>query len=87
MDNWVQFDALEFLDRKSWPRVISRRFYEINPLGQVRYLDRKKMENVYCKVATYKGNPYFMAVVGWVLGNLVVVRIPVKDLVKRFFNH
>lgn len=88
MENWEQFDALEFVDKQQWPRVPMRRFFEINPLGEVRYLDKsgKTPEYRTIKPAIRNGEKYFMAPVGWHRGNLIVSRFLLKDLVKRFFS-
>lgn len=83
---WMPFDVLEFLDKRSLPRRWIRRFFEINPLGQVRYLDPNGRKYITIKPATHNKKPYFMAPVGWSMGNLIVARFPLEDLVKRFFN-
>lgn len=87
-ESWVQFDALEFVDRSMWPRVPMRRFLEINPLGEVRYLDTSGSTPEYkpLKPAIYNGQSYFMVPVGWHRGVMVIARFFSKDLVKRFFT-
>jgi hypothetical protein len=87
-ENWVQFDSLEFIDKRLWPRVPLRRFFEINPLGEVRYLKTNGPTPRYklLKPAVYDGKAYFMAPVGMHQGHVIISRILLSDLVKRFFK-
>ena len=85
-DDWREFDVLDIIERNRWPRVVRKRFFQINPLGQIRYLDWHKMEYKKLRNPTVNGVPYFMTIIGSTAGNQVVVRIPVQDLVKRYFN-
>jgi hypothetical protein len=88
MENWVQFNVLELIDREKWPRVPMRRFLEINPLGEVRYLDKSgpKPEYKLIQPAVYGCKAYIMLIVGRHHGHMVTERFLQRDLVKRFFN-
>lgn len=83
---WIQFDVLELIEKRKWPRRVIRRYFEINPLGQVRYLEKSIPKYIEIKPAQINGRTYFMSPVGWSVGNLVVARFPIQDLVKRYFN-
>lgn len=84
-NDWVQFDALELVKKSDWPRVVTRRFFEINALGQVRYLVTKgKPRYVDLKPVMVSGKPYFMAPLGFTHGHSVVLRKPLRDIVKKY---
>jgi hypothetical protein len=82
---WVPFDALELIPKKKWPRVVTRRFFEINPLGEIRYFDTKRRRFKNFKPVTTNGVKYFMPLIGWSHGNMVIIREPVENLLKKYF--
>ena len=83
---WIPFDALELISKKKWPRVVVKRFFEINALGQIRYLDDKSRPPKYRDFfpVVIAGKKYFMPIIGWSHGNMVTIRIPIDDLIKKF---
>jgi hypothetical protein len=85
-NNWTPFDALELIPKKKWPRVVVRRFFEINPLGDIRYLDAKSRPPRFrdFKPVIIAGKKYFMPIVGWSHGNMVIIRQPIDELIKKF---
>jgi hypothetical protein len=88
MDEWKQFDAYDLIPKRSWPRVLKKRFFEINPHGEIRYLSTltNPTSYKYVKPAILNHEKYFIAIVGGSHGNQVVIRIPIKNLVSRYFN-
>lgn len=82
---WESFDVFDFIQKK--PKVILRRFFEINPLGELRYItDIKNPRYKTVKPVKVNGKSYFMTNIGWSHGNTVIARIPIEYLVKRFFS-
>jgi hypothetical protein len=84
--DWRPFDAFELVDHKSWPKKVFRRFFEINPLGMIRYLDPDTLEYRPIRPVVVGGRAYFVTTLGHSHGHLVVIRILIKDIVKRIFN-
>ena len=85
-NNWVPFDVLSLLEKERQPKVQISRSYEINERGDIRYLDVRRKRYVNVKPVTAAGVEYFVTIIGYGSGNMVTVRIPIKDLLRRFFK-
>lgn len=85
-NQWIPFDAFELVELKNWPKAVVKRFFEINPLGEIRYLDLKTNQYHYVRPVKVNGQEYFMTLLGYRRGAMVVVRFLIKDLLKRYFS-
>lgn len=85
-EKWIPIDLMDLIPKKDRPRVPKVQLWEVNPLGQFRYIDTIKGEYRYPKPVIINGQKYFVAVVGWTQGAMIVKKWPVEDLIKRYFG-
>jgi hypothetical protein len=86
MEEWRQFNAIDMVPRKSWPRLIIQKFFEINPLGQIRYFDTHAINYRDVKTKVIDNENYLVTIVGSTGPAVVRARIKVKDLVDKYFG-
>ena len=85
-DEWIPFDAIDLIPKRCRPRVMVRRFFEINPLGKIRYLDPSKPRWVDVPTIQLNGEPYLVTVVGFSSSMAVRVKVRVAELIEKHFK-
>lgn len=86
MNEWKQFNAIDMVPRRSWPRKIIQKFFEINPLGQIRYFDTHAVNYLDVKPKVIDNENYLVTIVGYTGPAVFRARIKVKDLVNKYFG-
>jgi hypothetical protein len=81
---WYPFDAIDLVPKRKLPRVVIQRFFEINPLGQIRYLDARQQKWRPAHTIEVENQKYLVAVIGFSSSVVVRVRIKVATLLGKY---
>jgi hypothetical protein len=81
---WHPFDAIDLVPKRKLPRVVIQRFFEINPLGQIRYLDARAQKWRPARILEHENERYLVAIIGHSSSVVVRVRVKVGELVERY---